>query len=140
MRNKLFLLLTVYTLSTFSLYSQGIDLPKKSNTEDLMKAEKPAPKATDTSDYEMNLDAFSPKTETKPRFEEYTNSRPEEVYNTKSDHTKEVNYKNYIPGTNNEERLTQNQSTSVKTDSYVGIILTVLVIGCLFLLYRRIFK
>jgi hypothetical protein len=53
----------------------------------------------------MNLDMFRPKTEHKQSFEEFTTSTQDEVYETQDDGTRKAKFKNYIPGTDNNERL-----------------------------------
>lgn len=95
-----------------------IDLPKIDNRPLLMMAEKLQRNTqkldSSNSDFGMNLDVFSPKTKEKLRFDNFTSSTTDEVYETLSDGTKVIKYENYIPGTDNNERLAQNQSATEK--------------------------
>jgi len=62
----------------------------------------------------VNLASMLPKASKKQSFTETSNARPEDLYQTLNDGTKVAKYENYIPGTNNEERLAQGQSTGEK--------------------------
>ena len=90
-----------------------------------MKAEKPAtPSKTtnvsDTSDYGMHLDMFRPKTETKPRFDNYT------------DKPAVVKVEN--------EQIINNPTTPVTSNNYNSIIFTLIFIVLLIILLKLIYK
>lgn len=114
----------IFCFITFYSFSQGIELPKINNVEELMKAEKPAPVAktivSDTSDYGMNLDMFRPKTETKPRFDDYTD-KPAVVKVEK-------------------EQIFNTPITSVTSNNYNSIIFTLIFIVLLVILLKLIYK
>lgn len=61
-----------------------------------------------TTDLFSNIGADQPK----QRFESYTQYKPDEVYATLSSGEKVAKFENYIPGSNNNERLAQNQTST----------------------------
>lgn len=61
-----------------------------------------------------SLSDMLPKEKPKQSFTESSYERPSDLYQTLNDGTKVAKYESYIPGTNNEERLAQGQSTSDK--------------------------
>lgn len=58
--------------------------------------------------------AWDIQEDNRPRFESFTPYKEETVYQTMSDGTKVAKFDNFIPGTDNEQRLAEQQSTSEK--------------------------
>ncbi|WP_291125530.1 hypothetical protein [Flavobacterium sp. UBA6031] len=99
-----------------------IQLPKIEDTP-IQRMANSIRRDTSTSgnlDYGMNLNMFNTPAE-KPRFDGYSSSKQDEVYDTKSDGTKVAKYDNYIPGTDNNKRIAQVQSTSVNRDNSIDL-------------------
>lgn len=153
------IILHFITLFSYSqdgyLPSQEIELPKINKVEELMKAEKlqrsTQPVEDVDSDYGMNLDMFRPKLEQKQRFDDFTTSTYDEVYETQDDGTRKAKFENYIPGTDNNERLAQQKladsaesglidKVQIKSNNYYSILYAFIVIIFSIFLIKRIYK
>lgn len=98
-----------------------IDLPKNDPTEILRLSEQIKRNVYNTSsnpqntNFGMQLDTFAtPTGSTKPRFDEFSEYSDNDAYETLNDGSRVAKFENYIPGTNNEERLAKGQTLTEK--------------------------